>query len=164
MINPKKQRQSLPWMPARQRGTETNRPIWWLTFHPGTSAFFWPCRWIFYRPCHCLHLVLELWPMLLIWSTAEDETRHSDQSYIPLPVQHYLTAFGAIIAVPLLLAEGLCLQHDSLVQSQLINTIFLVSGLCTVLQVTLGVRSECLEPQTIRRKQNVQDFISARYN
>ncbi len=58
------------------------------------------------------------------------------------PVQHYLTAFGAIISIPLILSEGLCLQHDSLTQGHLINTIFLVCGLCTLLQVTFGVRSE----------------------
>ena len=58
------------------------------------------------------------------------------------PLQHYLTAFGGILSIPLILAEGLCLQHDSLTQSRLINTIFFVSGLCTVLQVTFGVRSE----------------------
>ncbi|XP_068198783.1 solute carrier family 23 member 1-like [Antennarius striatus] len=54
--------------------------------------------------------------------------------------QHYLTAFGGMIVTPVILAEGLCLQHDSLTQSHLINTVFLVSGLSTVLQVTFGVR------------------------
>lgn len=58
------------------------------------------------------------------------------------PVQHYLTAFGGIISIPLILSEGLCLQHDSLSQGRLINTIFFVSGLCTLLQVTFGIRSE----------------------
>ncbi|XP_014857393.1 PREDICTED: solute carrier family 23 member 2-like [Poecilia mexicana] len=57
-----------------------------------------------------------------------------------LAVQHYLTAFGGIISIPLILSEGLCLQHDTLTQGLLINTIFFVSGLCTILQVTFGVR------------------------
>ncbi|XP_039872835.1 solute carrier family 23 member 2-like [Simochromis diagramma] len=57
-----------------------------------------------------------------------------------LAIQHYLTAFGGIISIPLILSEGLCLQHDSLTQSQLINNIFFVSGLCTILQVIFGVR------------------------
>ncbi|KAM9355015.1 solute carrier family 23 member 1-like [Pholidichthys leucotaenia] len=65
-----------------------------------------------------------------------------------LAIQHYLTAFGAIISIPLILAEGLCLQHDSLIQSQLINTIFFVSGLCTILQVTFGVRLPILQGGT----------------
>ncbi|XP_028998042.1 solute carrier family 23 member 1-like [Betta splendens] len=65
-----------------------------------------------------------------------------------LAVQHYLTAFGGIISIPLVLAEGLCLQHDGLTQSRLVNTIFFVSGLCTVLQVTLGVRLPILQGGT----------------
>ncbi|KAM7395703.1 hypothetical protein PAMA_007124 [Pampus argenteus] len=65
-----------------------------------------------------------------------------------LAIQHYLTAFGGIISIPLLLSEGLCLQHDSLTQSHLINTIFFVSGLCTVLQVTFGVRLPILQGGT----------------
>ncbi|XP_063757593.1 solute carrier family 23 member 2-like isoform X2 [Eleginops maclovinus] len=65
-----------------------------------------------------------------------------------LAMQHYLTAFGAITAIPLILSEGLCLQHDSLTQSQLINTIFFTSGLVTVLQVTFGVRLPILQGGT----------------
>ncbi|KAM9840287.1 solute carrier family 23 member 1-like [Aulostomus maculatus] len=65
-----------------------------------------------------------------------------------LAVQHYLTAFGGIISIPLILSEGLCLQHDGLTQSHLINTIFFVSGLCTILQVTFGVRLPILQGGT----------------
>ncbi|XP_005805703.1 solute carrier family 23 member 1-like isoform X1 [Xiphophorus maculatus] len=65
-----------------------------------------------------------------------------------LAVQHYLTAFGGIISIPLILSEGLCLQHDTLTQGLLINTIFFVSGLCTVLQVTFGVRLPILQGGT----------------
>uniref|UniRef100_A0AAY4E3G9 Solute carrier family 23 member 1 n=1 Tax=Denticeps clupeoides TaxID=299321 RepID=A0AAY4E3G9_9TELE len=65
-----------------------------------------------------------------------------------LGTQHYLTAFGGIIAVPLILSQGLCLQHDSLTQSHLISTIFFVSGLCTLLQVTFGVRLPILQGGT----------------
>ncbi|XP_053192644.1 solute carrier family 23 member 1-like [Scomber japonicus] len=65
-----------------------------------------------------------------------------------LAIQHYLTAFGGIISIPLVIAEGLCLQHDSLTQGRLINTMFLVSGLCTILQVTFGVRLPILQGGT----------------
>ncbi|KAK3570504.1 hypothetical protein QTP86_020079 [Hemibagrus guttatus] len=58
-----------------------------------------------------------------------------------LGIQHFLTAFGGIIAIPLILSQSLCLQHDGLTQSHLISTIFFVSGICTLLQVTLGVRA-----------------------
>ncbi|XP_044539947.1 solute carrier family 23 member 2-like [Gracilinanus agilis] len=57
-----------------------------------------------------------------------------------LGIQHYLTALGGLVAVPLILAKDLCLQHDPLTQSYLISTIFFVSGICTLLQVLLGVR------------------------
>ncbi|KAK6319991.1 solute carrier family 23 member 1 [Coregonus clupeaformis] len=59
---------------------------------------------------------------------------------IILGIQHLLTAFGGIIAIPLILSQGLCLQHDSLTQGHLISTIFFVSGVCTLLQVTFGIR------------------------
>nr|XP_055030913.1 xan_ur_permease domain-containing protein [Misgurnus anguillicaudatus] len=63
-------------------------------------------------------------------------------------IQHCLTAFGGIIAIPLILSQGLCLQHDGLTQSHLISTIFFVSGLCTLLQVTFGVRLPILQGGT----------------
>ncbi|XP_042369552.1 solute carrier family 23 member 2-like, partial [Plectropomus leopardus] len=65
-----------------------------------------------------------------------------------LAIQHYLTAFGAMVSIPLILSEGLCLQHDSLTQSRLINTIFFASGLITILQVTFGVRLPILQGGT----------------
>ncbi|XP_076965440.1 solute carrier family 23 member 2-like isoform X4 [Callospermophilus lateralis] len=58
-----------------------------------------------------------------------------------LGIQHFLTALGALVAVPLILAKDLCLQHDPLTQSYLISTIFFVSGICTLLQVLFGVRT-----------------------
>ncbi|XP_053741705.1 xan_ur_permease domain-containing protein isoform X1 [Synchiropus splendidus] len=67
---------------------------------------------------------------------------------IILGVQHCLTAFGGIVAIPLILAQGLCLQHDGLTQSHLISTIFFVSGICTLLQVTFGVRLPILQGGT----------------
>uniref|UniRef100_A0A8C2Q677 Si:dkey-106n21.1 n=1 Tax=Cyprinus carpio TaxID=7962 RepID=A0A8C2Q677_CYPCA len=60
---------------------------------------------------------------------------------ILLGFQHYILAFGGILAIPLILAEPL--------KSQLISTIFFVSGMSTLLQTTLGTRywdkhsSEC---------------------
>ncbi|XP_031722098.1 solute carrier family 23 member 1-like isoform X1 [Anarrhichthys ocellatus] len=65
-----------------------------------------------------------------------------------LAIQHYLTSFGAMTSIPLILSEGLCLQHDSLTQSHLINTIFFSSGLITLLQVTFGVRLPILQGGT----------------
>ncbi|XP_063106609.1 solute carrier family 23 member 2-like isoform X3 [Cavia porcellus] len=63
-------------------------------------------------------------------------------------IQHFLTALGGLVAVPLILAKDLCLQHDPLTQSYLISTIFFVSGICTLLQVFLGVRLPILQGGT----------------
>ncbi|XP_023569619.1 solute carrier family 23 member 1 isoform X2 [Octodon degus] len=63
-------------------------------------------------------------------------------------IQHFLTALGGLVAVPLILAKDLCLQHDPLTQSYLIGTIFFVSGICTLLQVFLGVRLPILQGGT----------------
>ncbi|XP_033639542.1 solute carrier family 23 member 1-like isoform X1 [Asterias rubens] len=57
-----------------------------------------------------------------------------------LGFQHYLTMFGATVAIPLLLAEPLCIKNNYLAQGELIGTIFAVSGLVTLFQTTFGVR------------------------
>ncbi|XP_029457508.1 solute carrier family 23 member 1-like isoform X2 [Rhinatrema bivittatum] len=67
---------------------------------------------------------------------------------ILLGLQHYILAFGGIIAIPLILAEPLCIQHDNFIKSQLISTIFFVSGLCTILQTTVGTRLPILQGGT----------------
>nr|XP_020448997.1 solute carrier family 23 member 2-like [Monopterus albus] len=67
---------------------------------------------------------------------------------ILLGFQHYILAFGGIIAIPLILAEPLCIKDNSIVKSQLISTIFFVSGLCTLLQTTIGTRLPILQGGT----------------
>ncbi|XP_054845212.1 solute carrier family 23 member 1-like [Eublepharis macularius] len=65
-----------------------------------------------------------------------------------LGIQHYLTALGGLVAIPIILSRGLCLEHDILTQSHLISTIFFVSGICTLLQVIFGVRLPILQGGT----------------
>ncbi|XP_076016335.1 solute carrier family 23 member 1-like isoform X2 [Genypterus blacodes] len=77
-----------------------------------------------------------------------------------LAFQHNLTAIGALVTIPLILSEGLCLQHDSLTQGRLINTIFLVSGLSTLLQITLGVRLPILQGGTFALMSPAMAFLS----
>ncbi|XP_075790522.1 solute carrier family 23 member 1-like isoform X4 [Pelodiscus sinensis] len=67
---------------------------------------------------------------------------------ILLGIQHYLTALGGLVAIPLILSKELCLQHDPLTQGHLISTIFFVSGICTLLQVFFGVRLPILQGGT----------------
>ncbi|XP_039248296.2 solute carrier family 23 member 1-like [Styela clava] len=59
---------------------------------------------------------------------------------IGLGFQHYLTMLGSNIAVPLILAEGFCLQNNNLAKSEIISTIFFVGGIVTLLQTSIGVR------------------------
>ncbi|AWP07865.1 putative solute carrier family 23 member 1-like [Scophthalmus maximus] len=67
---------------------------------------------------------------------------------ILLGFQHYILAFGGIIAIPLILAEPLCIRDNNAAKSQLISTIFFVSGLCTLLQTTVGTRLPILQGGT----------------
>lgn len=67
---------------------------------------------------------------------------------ILLGFQHYILAFGGIIAVPLILAEPLCIKDNNAAKSQLISTIFFVSGLATLLQTSVGTRLPILQGGT----------------
>ncbi|KAM6973339.1 solute carrier family 23 member 1 [Aplochiton taeniatus] len=67
---------------------------------------------------------------------------------ILLGFQHYILAFGGIIAVPLILAEPLCIGDNNAAKSQLISTIFFVSGLSTLLQTGVGTRLPILQGGT----------------
>ncbi|HSK91517.1 MAG TPA: solute carrier family 23 protein [Euzebyales bacterium] len=55
-----------------------------------------------------------------------------------LGLQHVLTMFGATIAVPLLL--GPAMQMDTTDIAILISSVFIASGVATILQVTIGTR------------------------
>lgn len=55
--------------------------------------------------------------------------------------QHYLIMFGATVANPLVLAKHLCVGDDNVAKSEIIGTIFFVSGICTLLQTIIGIRS-----------------------
>ncbi|XP_076802860.1 solute carrier family 23 member 1-like [Clavelina lepadiformis] len=57
-----------------------------------------------------------------------------------LGFQHYLTMFGSTVAIPLILAGPLGIENDNLAKGQIISTIFFASGICTLLQTTLGNR------------------------
>ena len=56
-----------------------------------------------------------------------------------LGLQHYLTMFGSTVAIPLILSEPLGLS-DPAELGKLIATMFFVSGIATMLQVTWGNR------------------------
>ncbi|CAK8682679.1 unnamed protein product [Clavelina lepadiformis] len=68
-----------------------------------------------------------------------------------LGLQHYLVAIGGIIGLPLLLAPHLCIENDeegNVARALLISSVFFVSGLCTLLQTTLGIRLPIMQGAT----------------
>ena len=67
---------------------------------------------------------------------------------ILLGFQQYLTAFGSTITVPFVLYKALCIAEDGVGLSQLISTIFFVSGISTLIQTTFGVRLPIIQGAT----------------
>ncbi|KAL0276650.1 UNVERIFIED_CONTAM: hypothetical protein PYX00_004175 [Menopon gallinae] len=57
-----------------------------------------------------------------------------------LGLQHYLTMVGGIISLPFILSPFLCILNDDPTRGYLISTIFMVSGVATILQTVFGVR------------------------
>lgn len=54
--------------------------------------------------------------------------------------QQYLTAFGSTVTVPLVLYKSFCMDEDKVGLSELISTIFFVSGIATLIQTMFGTR------------------------
>ena len=48
--------------------------------------------------------------------------------------------FGATVAIPFILADAMCYKDNPLALSELISTIFFVSGMATLIQSIFGVR------------------------
>lgn len=57
-----------------------------------------------------------------------------------LAFQHFLTMLGSTLAIPFILQLPMCFQGNKLVISEILSTIFFVSGIATLLQTTFGVR------------------------
>ncbi|KAK3706542.1 hypothetical protein QZH41_013026, partial [Actinostola sp. cb2023] len=53
---------------------------------------------------------------------------------------HYLTMFGSTVTIPFILAGPMCFKDNPVAISEVLSTIFFVSGLCTLLQTTFGTR------------------------
>ncbi|KAL4233253.1 hypothetical protein ACF0H5_007937 [Mactra antiquata] len=67
---------------------------------------------------------------------------------IILGFQHYLTAVGGIISIPMILSEYFCMDKDVLGISELMGTFLFVSGMATLLQTTFGVRLPIVQGST----------------
>ena len=49
---------------------------------------------------------------------------------------------GGILAIPFILSGPMCFTNNKLATSEVLSTIFFVSGIVTLLQSTFGVRYE----------------------
>ncbi|XP_071960185.1 solute carrier family 23 member 2-like [Antedon mediterranea] len=67
---------------------------------------------------------------------------------IILGLQHFLTMIGACVSIPLILAPAICIGNDQVALSELVGTIFFVSGMVTLLQTTFGVRLPIIQGGT----------------
>ena len=83
--------------------------------------------------------------------TKEKSNRKSDLIYsvedippwymcILLGFQQYLTMFGATVSIPFILCPLLCISENDPARGYIISTMFFVSGIITLLQVTFGIR------------------------
>ena len=62
--------------------------------------------------------------------------------YIPytLLFQHFLTMFFATVVIPLIVSNALCMSDNPAVTLELFGVTFFTSGVCSIIQVLLGVR------------------------
>ena len=70
---------------------------------------------------------------------------------ILLGMQHFLTCLGGTVSIPLILAPAFCLGNDNesnLVKANLMSTLFVGSGICTMIQSTFGNRLLILQGGT----------------
>lgn len=65
-----------------------------------------------------------------------------------LGFQHFLIMFGSTLTVPLVVTEAMCFGDDFVAKSEVIGTVFFVSGLVTVIQSTIGVRLPIVQGAT----------------
>ncbi|XP_072026605.1 solute carrier family 23 member 1-like [Amphiura filiformis] len=62
------------------------------------------------------------------------------QLTVLLGMQQFLTMFGGVVSMALLVAQNLCMEENPVAISRLLATSFFVYGLVTLLQTTFGVR------------------------
>ena len=65
-----------------------------------------------------------------------------------LGLQHYLTMFGATVAIPFIICPALCMGDSDPARGYIISTILFVSGIITLLQATFGCRLPIIQGGT----------------
>lgn len=65
-----------------------------------------------------------------------------------LGLQHYLSMFFATLTVPFLLSKAICMGTDLVGEAEMIGTLFVASGLITLIQTSIGVRLPIVQAGT----------------
>ena len=55
-------------------------------------------------------------------------------------LQHYMSMFVSSLTIPILLAPAMCMEEDNVGKSEIIGTLFVTSGIITLMQNIIGVR------------------------
>ena len=54
--------------------------------------------------------------------------------------QHFLAMFFSNLGISVIISTALCMAEDPVVRIEIFGVIFFTSGLCSIIQVLLGVR------------------------
>lgn len=87
------------------------------------------------------------------WKEEVDVTYKVDETppigiCLLLGFQHYISMFIATLTIPILLAPAICLDNDNVGKSEITGTLFVASGLITLLQTFLGIRLPIVQAGT----------------
>ncbi|EEB16727.1 purine permease, putative [Pediculus humanus corporis] len=85
-------------------------------------------------------------PLRLIYSVDDDPSL--GMSFL-LGLQQYLTTVGGIFSIPFLLCPALCILNEDPSRGYIMSTIFIISGIATLLQTTFGVRLPIIQGSSI---------------
>ena len=73
------------------------------------------------------------------------------------PLQQVLLSISSTISIPLIVSGNICADELTLVKSEIMSTFLFMCGVCTILQVLIGVRSVSLWlPQLLRPPPRVE--------
>ncbi|XP_048244590.1 solute carrier family 23 member 2-like [Haliotis rufescens] len=64
---------------------------------------------------------------------------------ITAALQHILMCIPASLAIPFIVADGICAEYDSPIRTTLFSSSLFMCGVCTILQTALGVRLPILQ-------------------
>ncbi|KAK2192536.1 hypothetical protein NP493_28g06024 [Ridgeia piscesae] len=89
-----------------------------------------------------------------IWRKDEVEVHYRIEETPPIhftilfALQHYMSMFVSSLTIPILLAPAMCMEEDNVGKSEIIGTLFVTSGIITLMQNIIGVRLPIVQAGT----------------